>query len=156
MATTGAEISSTTVERLTNLFVVSAPFGDISSIQRADDCHAFYLYQVANSPSPADIHYLNAVPFDECFARGDFKFINDQAGRGGLDEMALNAFRNSSTISEAIVFFTTNDCDPDKRIKDADTGEGCSGDLKNDPKDSWNSWQVWDMCLGKRGCDLME
>jgi hypothetical protein len=154
VATVGAQISSTTVEGLTNLSVVSAPFGDISAIQRANEC-ALYSLGVANSPSPTDIGRLYAVPFDECYVRGDFKFLRDKAGQGGVQEKALAAMTNGTDISQSIVFFTTNDCDPDNRIKDAETWKGCSANAQNNPKDGWKSWQVWDMCLDKPGCDLI-
>jgi hypothetical protein len=59
-------------------------------------------------------------------------------------------------MSQTVVFFTTNDCNSTMRIKDADLDYGCSSDVKNNPKDGWQSWQVWDLCMDKPGCDLSE
>jgi hypothetical protein len=125
--------------------VISASFGDMSPIQRANEC-TFYSLRVANLLSPAEIGKFETVPFEECYHRGWFKGVKDGAGQGGVAEKALAALTNSTDMSQSIIFFTTNDCNPDNRIKVAETWKGCSANAHNNPKDGWQSWQVWDMC----------
>jgi hypothetical protein len=100
---------------------------------------------------------VNAIPHKECYTRDTFKNAMFIGGVGGVEEKALAVMANTTEASLSVQFFTSNDCLPENRIKDADVREGCSSNAQNNPKDGWKSWQVWDACLNKPGdCDLMD
>lgn len=74
--------------------------------------------------------------------------------RGGLEEKALNVgIWDTASESQMVVFFTTDDCDPDHVIEEVWLDDDCSGKFANKLQD-WKSWAVWDMCEGDVGCDL--
>jgi len=90
----------------------------------------------------------------ECYKRGDFEIQLQIDGIGGMKEKAIAAMAgDAESASEYVVFFTSDDCNPDNVIDNAWLDSGCSSLLPNKPHD-YQSWSVWDMCLDEPGCSL--
>lgn len=90
----------------------------------------------------------------ECYKRGDFEVQLQIDGIGGVKELALAAaISDVASASQYVVFFKTEDCDPDNVIDNAWLDMGCSSRLPNVPTD-YKSWSVWDMCITEPGCTL--
>ncbi|KAH7346962.1 hypothetical protein BKA66DRAFT_433135, partial [Pyrenochaeta sp. MPI-SDFR-AT-0127] len=99
------------------------------------------------------IRKLYALPM-ECYKRGDFEVELQINNRGGMKEQAIAAAaKDTASASQYVVFFTTDDCNPDNVIDNAWLDYGCSSMLPNNPHD-YKSWSVWDMCVGEPGCSL--
>jgi hypothetical protein len=107
---------------------------------------------LTNLPCSA-IRKLYALPM-ECYKRGDFEVQLQIDGIGGVKELALAAaISDVASASQYVVFFKTEDCDPDNVIDNAWLDSGCSSRLPNVPTD-YKSWSVWDMCITEPGCTL--
>jgi hypothetical protein len=90
----------------------------------------------------------------ECYKKGDFKVALQLSGIGGMEEKAIAAGMNdTASASQYVVFFTSDDCNPDSIIENAWLESGCSSRLPNNPY-NYKSWSVWDMCLDQMGCSL--
>jgi hypothetical protein len=91
----------------------------------------------------------------ECYKRGEFEVQLQIDGIGGVKELALAAsIDDVASASQYVVFFKTEDCDPDNVIDNAWLDSGCSSRLPNVPTD-YKSWSVWDMCAtAEPGCSL--
>lgn len=91
----------------------------------------------------------------ECYKRGDFEVQLQIDGIGGIKELAIAAsMQDIASMSQSVVFFTTDDCEPDNAIDDAWLWDGCSSRLHNVPTE-YKSWSVWDYCPeGESGCTL--
>ncbi|KAJ4304608.1 hypothetical protein N0V90_000134 [Kalmusia sp. IMI 367209] len=97
-----------------------------------------------------DLRSLIAIEDYGCHRRGDVIVELELNGRGGHEEKAVSASsKNPNEASEMVVFFSSDDCDPDNLIEDAYLDEQCSSDLDNwDKVKDYKSWTVWDMCEG--------
>jgi hypothetical protein len=99
------------------------------------------------------------VPADGCFIKGESDAQLEYFGREGEHEVTV--FANSTddaSESEFVVFFTSDDCNPDNLIEGAYLDDGCA---TAETVDGWEaeakdykSWAVWDMCGGEIGCPL--
>ncbi|EAT79448.1 hypothetical protein SNOG_13121 [Parastagonospora nodorum SN15] len=70
----------------------------------------------------------------ECYKRGEFEVQLQIDGIGGIKELALAAaITDSKDASQYVVFFTTDDCNPDSVIDNAWLDKGCSSKLPNAP-----------------------
>jgi hypothetical protein len=99
------------------------------------------------------IRNLYALP-TECYKRGDFEVDLQIQGVGGWEKKDIATMVNDTvSASQYVVFFTGEDCNPDSVIDNACSDDGCSTLLPNNPSD-YQSWSVWDTCLGKPGCSL--
>jgi hypothetical protein len=99
------------------------------------------------------IRNLYALPM-ECYKRGDFEIELQINNIGGVKELAIAAaIKDTASASQYVVFFTTDDCNPDNVIDNAWLDDGCSSRLPKVPLD-YKSWSVWDMCLTEPGCSL--
>jgi hypothetical protein len=75
------------------------------------------------------------------------------------DEKGVSAFQDGSmqAQSQAIVFFTSEDCDPSTEIKGAYVDNSCSNVFTELKEDTWKSYEMRDACFGGNlGCNLDE
>lgn len=90
----------------------------------------------------------------DCHKRGEFEVQLQIDGIGGMKEQAIAAMaKDENSMSQYVVFFSSDDCNPDNAIDNAWLDSGCSSMLPVDPHD-YQSWSVWDMCLEEPGCSL--
>ncbi|KAF1851752.1 uncharacterized protein K460DRAFT_266846, partial [Cucurbitaria berberidis CBS 394.84] len=76
---------------------------------------------------------LYALPMD-CYKRGDFEVELQLDNRGGMKEQAVGAVaKDAASASQYVVFFTTDDCNPENVIDNAWLDYGCSSGLPNNP-----------------------
>ncbi|KAH3942835.1 hypothetical protein HBI56_052210 [Parastagonospora nodorum] len=116
------------------VLMISSVYGMDVTVWANKDCHGF------NS-----IRRWYAKPM-ECYKRGEFEVQLQIDGIGGIKELALAAaITDSKDASQYVVFFTTDDCNPDSVIDNAWLDKGCSSKLPNAPTE-YKSWSVWDMC----------
>jgi hypothetical protein len=100
------------------------------------------------------IRNLYVLPMEKCFHRGEFVVDQKTDGIGGNQEKAIATMvKDTASVSQYVVFFSDDDCDPDSAIDNAWLDDGCSSLLPNNPKE-YKSWTVWDMCLEELGCSL--
>ncbi|KAF2824663.1 hypothetical protein CC86DRAFT_468002 [Ophiobolus disseminans] len=130
----------------TTLLPIALLFSAVSSIDVTiwdnKDCHG----------GTNAIRSLYATPMD-CYKRGDFEIDLQIGGRGGMKEQAISAgIKDSVAASQYVVFFSSDDCNPDNVIDNAWLDKGCSSLLPVNPKE-YKSWSVWDMCA-EPGCSL--
>lgn len=104
-----------------------------------------------------DMRRLYLVPDDGCFVRGQYEVDLELVGQGGRNELAVSASINDpASESEFVIFFTSEDCNPDNVIDGAWLDDKCSSLLENEKVADYKSWAVWDMCMGDVGCSLEE
>ncbi|KAF2248562.1 hypothetical protein BU26DRAFT_565946 [Trematosphaeria pertusa] len=75
------------------------------------------------------------------------------------EEKAISVSQDGSMAaqSQALVFFTSENCDPSTEIEDAYVDNSCSNVFEKLKEDKWKSYEMRDACFGGfAGCDLDE
>jgi hypothetical protein len=74
----------------------------------------------------------------------------------GWEEKGIVTMVNdTASVSQYVVFFTVEDCNPDSVIDNVWLYDGCSSFLPNNPHE-YQSWSIWDKCLEEPGCSFEE
>ncbi|KAH8711915.1 hypothetical protein GQ44DRAFT_557977, partial [Phaeosphaeriaceae sp. PMI808] len=76
------------------------------------------------------------APPMECYKRGEFEIELEIDNIGGMKELAIAAMANdTASVSQYVVFFTSDGCEPSNIIDNALLDNGCSSKLPNNPFD---------------------
>ncbi|KAF2200727.1 hypothetical protein GQ43DRAFT_432248 [Delitschia confertaspora ATCC 74209] len=93
---------------------------------------------------------------------GNYIYPNSGCQKKGSERtIVVNALEgDEADQSMFAVFFKSDDCNPDTIIGKidsmADGGYSCTSTIEHGDRKVWEygSWEVWDMCEGKAGCEL--
>jgi hypothetical protein len=95
-----------------------------------------------------------------CIKRGDVaEQLEVELLEGQREEKSLSGYQDGSMAaqSQTVVFFTSEDCDPDTEIQGAYVDNSCSNVFEELRGDKWKSYEMRDVCVGGYfGCDLDE
>lgn len=95
-----------------------------------------------------------------CNKRGDVSAqLELETLSDALPENSLSASQDGSmqAQSQTIVFYTSEDCNPDTEIEGAYVDNSCSNVFEELKGDAWKSYEMRDACFGGfSGCDLDE
>jgi hypothetical protein len=128
------------------------PISYIKTLGQCTTCSKFST-MLTSLPSSV-IRNLYVLPMEKCFHRGEFVVDQKTDGIGGNQEKAIATMvKDTASVSQYVVFFSDDDCDPDSAIDNAWLEDGFSSLLPNNPKE-YKSWNVWDLCLEELGCSL--